>query len=540
MCGIYFPNIKLPKICTSYLNKGFIDQHLLQSYSFFSPNKVGVTPMAQKKPHVVCLPAPAQGHIIPMMKLAKLLHSRGFYITLVLTEFDVARLAAAASSAADSTTTTTLQGLNDFSIETIPDGLPPENNRSVLDLPELCVALPGEPKVAFRGVLMRLLASHNTPPITGIISDGAMFFALGVGKELGIPVWLFYTTSACGMLGYMQYDELIKRGHFPLKDESYLTNGYLDTPIDWVPGLIKGAKLKHLPTFIRTTNPNDIMFNYLGEAARTGSAAHGMILNTFDDLEGQVLSSINTEINNLYTIGPLPLLCQRLNERELLPLSSSLWKEDTNCLEWLDKRSPKSVIYVNYGSLAILTPSQLEEFAWGLANSNHPFLWIIRSDLIVGGSSMLLSNDYMEEIKERGLLSSWCSQEKVLQHPSIAVFLTHCGWNSTLESITEGVPMICWPFFAEQQTNCLYACHEWKVGVEMEEGEVRREKVEGLVKEMMEGEKGKELKVKSIEWKCKAEECTMFGGSSYSNFDKLVSDLMLMYDNHCQSTLKCS
>ncbi|KMT01522.1 hypothetical protein BVRB_9g215250 [Beta vulgaris subsp. vulgaris] len=477
--------------------------------------------MAPKKPHIVCIPGPPQGHLNPMTKVAKLLHSKGFYITVVLTEFDVARLATSSSS----NDTPWLQGLDDFAVETIPDGLPPDNKRGLLDLPQLCISLGLEPKKALRDLLMRLLASHDVPPITSIICDGAMFFAHEVGKELGIPVLLFYTTSACGMLGYMQYDELIKRGHFPLKDESCLTNGYLDTPIDWVPGMTKGAKMKHLPTFIRTTNPDDTMFNYMAEAARNALLADGMILNTFDALEGEVLEAINTKIPNIYTIGPLSLLCHQVNERELLPIRSNLWKEHTNCLDWLDKRSPRSVIYVNYGSLAILTKEQSQEFAWGLANSKHPFLWVLRSDLVETKSGFI-TDEYMEEIKGRGLLSDWCPQEKVLQHPSVAVFLTHCGWNSTLESISEGLPMICWPFFAEQQTNCLYACQEWRVGVEMEEGDVRRERVEALVKQMMESDEGKEMQRKAMEWKLKAEVATRCEGSSYKNFDKLVKDLM--------------
>ncbi|KAL2928167.1 7-deoxyloganetin glucosyltransferase [Bienertia sinuspersici] len=416
--------------------------------------------MAPNKPHIVCLPAPLQGHISPMMKLAKLLHSRGFYITMILTEFDVARLAT--SLAAESPIQ---QGLNDFGFETIPDGLPPHNKRGVLDLPELANSIQGdETNKALKSVLMRLNASSHIPSISAIISDITMFFALGVGKELGIPMLGLCTTSACGMLGYLQYDELIKRGLFPLKDESCLTNGFLDTPIDWVPGLIKGTTMKHLPTFVRTMNIDDTMFNFLLATARNSSTTEGLIFNTFYELEGEVLEEIKTKIPNLYAIGPLSLLCKQVIEQELLPLRSNFWKEDTNCIEWLDKRSPKSVIYVNYGSLAILTSDQLEEFAWGLANSKQPFLWVIRPGLVEEEFGAILNNKYREEIKGRGLISGWCPQEKVLQHPSIAVFLTHCGWNSTLESMSDGVPLICWPFFAEQQTNCLYACHEWRVG----------------------------------------------------------------------------
>ncbi|ERN14185.1 hypothetical protein AMTR_s00033p00058040 [Amborella trichopoda] len=95
----------------------------------------------------------------------------------------------------------------------------------------------------------------------------------------------------------------------------------------------------------------------------------------------------------------------------------------------------------------------------------------------------------MEATKERGFLASWCNQEKALLDPAVGVFLTHCGWNSIMETACGGVPVICWPFFAEQQTNCWFACNEWGLGMEIE-NDVKRKEVEALVREMMHGEKG--------------------------------------------------
>ncbi|KAK9677633.1 hypothetical protein RND81_11G156900 [Saponaria officinalis] len=314
---------------------------------------------------------------------------------------------------------------------------------------------------------------------------------------------LLQTTSACAALGFLHYDQLVKRGIFPLKDENYLTSGFLDTPVDWISRLKKGANLKHLPSFMRSTDPQDTMFNYNNDSANQALKCKNLIFNTFDDLEGQVLEGIKTKIPNLCTIGPLSLLCQQSN---LQDFGSSLWEEDTSCLTWLDKRSPNSVIYVNYGSLAILTKARLEEFAWGLANSKQYFLWVIRNDLI-SGESRILSDDYVEEIRERGLVIGWCPQEKVLKHPSVGGFLTHCGWNSTLESITEGVPMVCWPFFADQQTNCFYACEEWGIGAKIGEGELKRGRIEEVVREMMVGEKGNTIREKTMKWKEKSTRC---------------------------------
>ncbi|MFS7985665.1 putative cyanohydrin beta-glucosyltransferase [Helianthus anomalus] len=114
----------------------------------------------------------------------------------------------------------------------------------------------------------------------------------------------------------------------------------------------------------------------------------------------------------------------------------------------------------------------------------------------------------------------------VLKHPAIGGFLTHRGWNSTLESISSGVPVLCWPFFADQQTNCRYSCVEWGIGMEID-ANVKREKVEAQVREIIDGTKGKMMKAKALELKTKAKNVVTIGGSSYLNFDKLVTEILL-------------
>lgn len=307
-------------------------------------------------------------------------------------------------------------------------------------------------------------------------------------------------------------------------DESYLTNGYLETMIDWIPGM-KGIRLKDIPSFIRTTDRNDTMLNFDGGEAQNAFKASGVIVNTFDELEQEVVDEMKKMFPHLYTIGPLSTFVNKIEESPAKSIGSSLWKEDTECLQWLDNQDEASVVYVNFGSITVMTTKQLEEFAWGLANSEHKFLWVIRPDLLAG-ETVALSEVFKRETRERGMLVSWCPQEKVLTHPSVGAFLTHSGWNSTLESICGGVPMICWPFFAEQPTNCRYVCAKWKIGMEIDSN-VKREEVEGLVREMMEGEKGKEMRLKAREWKERAEQAATSGGSSYGNMNRLVNDLQM-------------
>ncbi|KAA8545617.1 hypothetical protein F0562_020401 [Nyssa sinensis] len=119
-----------------------------------------------------------------------------------------------------------------------------------------------------------------------------------------------------------------------------------------------------------------------------------------------------------------------------------------------------------------------------------PFWKCMRHDLVIGESAVL-PPEFIQETKGRGLMAKWRPQEEVLNHPAIEGFLTHSGWNSTIESLCGGVPMVCWPFFAEQQTNCRFACTAWGVGMEID-NDVERNEVEKLVRELMDGEKGEE------------------------------------------------
>ncbi|KAI3850337.1 hypothetical protein MKW92_036147 [Papaver armeniacum] len=475
----------------------------------------------EKKIHVVCIPLPFQSHISSMMKLAKILHFKGFQITFVNTEFNHQRLLNARGP--DS-----LIGLPDFRFETIPDGLPsPTNPNASQDILTLCMSTQKNCLAPFRNLIQRLNNTKysNVPPVSCIVSDSCMSFTLQAAKEFGIPNYLYWPVSFCAFVCLLQFTNLIQRGLVPLKDESYLTNGYMEnTVVDWIPG-IKDIRFKDFPSFVRTTDPNDAMFNFFKGEAERNSNATALIFNTFAALEMEVLDAHMSQLPlpPIYAVGPLHSLLNQFPLSESQSLGSNLWKEDTECLKWLDSKEPNSVVYVNFGSITVMTPQQLVEFAWGLANSKHNFLWVIRSDLVIGESATL-PPEFAEEIKERGLLASWCPQEDVLNHTSIAGFLTHCGWNSTLESLSCGVPVICWPFCGDQQTNCWYLCKHWEVGMEIDSN-VERDEVERLVRELMEGEKGKNMKKRTMEWKKKAEEAISPGGSSYVTIDKIVSEI---------------
>ncbi|TXG52772.1 hypothetical protein EZV62_021941 [Acer yangbiense] len=478
---------------------------------------------AENCPHAVCVPFPAQGHVNPMLKLAKLLNHKGFHITFVNTEYNHNRLLR--SRGPDS-----LNGTTTFRFETIPDGLPPSDANVTQDVPSLCESTKKTCLAPFRQLLSKLnnTSSLNVPPVTCVVSDCIMSFTVKAAQELNIPNALLWPAGACGFMGILHYRTLIEKGLVPLKDPSDLTNGYLNTVIDWIPGM-EGIKLKDLPTFIRTTDPDDIMMNFcLGEVENARNAS-ALIFNTIYDLEGEILEAVSSTYPPIYTIGPLQLLLNHeipADDNSLSAIKSNLWKEQPGCLEWLDTKESNSVVYVNFGSVTVMTEQQLVEFAWGLANSKQNFLWVIRPDLVIGESA-ILPPKFVSETKERSLLASWCSQEQVLNHPAIGGFLTHCGWNSTIESLSSGVPMLCWPFFAEQQTNSWFCQNKWGIGFEIDSNS-NRDEIERSVRELMEGEKGKQIKKTAMEWRLLAEKAVIApNGSSKLNLEKMIKEVLL-------------
>ncbi|KAG7592614.1 UDP-glucuronosyl/UDP-glucosyltransferase [Arabidopsis thaliana x Arabidopsis arenosa] len=474
-----------------------------------------------QKQHVVCVPYPAQGHINPMLKVAKLLYAKGFHVTFVNTVYNHNRLLRSRGPNA-------LDGLPSFRFESIPDGLPETDGNRTQHTPTVCMSIEKNCLAPFKELLLRINDRDDVPPVSCIVSDGVMSFTLDAAEELGVPEIIFWTNSACGFMTFLHFYLFIEKGLSPFKDESYMSKEHLDTVIDWIPSM-KNLRLKDIPSYIRTTNRDNIMLNFLIREVERSKRASAIILNTFDELEHDVIQSMQSILPPVYSIGPLHLLVkEEIDEAsEIGRMGLNLWREETECLDWLDTKTPNSVLFVNFGCITVMSAKQLEEFAWGLAASGKAFLWVIRPNLVAGEAMVVLPPEFLTETIDRRMLVSWCPQEKVLSHPVIGGFLTHCGWNSTLESLSGGVPMICWPCFSEQPTNCKFCCDEWGVGIEIGR-DVMREEVETVVRELMDGEKGKKLREKAEEWRRLAEEATKHKlGSSVMNFETLINKVFL-------------
>eukprot|EP00250_Pteridium_aquilinum_P020695 c24911_g10_i1 orf=844-1776(+) len=259
--------------------------------------------------------------------------------------------------------------------------------------------------------------------------------------------------------------------------------------------------------------------------------AVGVLGNSFNELEPNVCKALGPKF---YAIGPLtPFPSNRQDFKngnsksyKNRSLSASLWAED-ECIDWLDKQPPRSVVYVSFGSLTTFSMAQIQDLAKGLASSKQRFLWVIRKNTVVGNVGNVveaLPKGFLEEVNERGKVINWAPQTLVLAHPSVGGFFSHCGWNSCMEALSFGVPILGWPSMMDQITNCWLICNQWKVGLKVEtnqENIVGDLEVERCVKMLMEGEETHSMHARSTVLKHVVQQS--FLSSSQQNLTSLVA-----------------
>ncbi|KAK9282656.1 hypothetical protein L1049_010875 [Liquidambar formosana] len=471
-------------------------------------------------PHVLILPIPVQSHVNTMLKLAELLSLAGLHITFLNSDNIHHRLLQYTDIQAR------FARYPGFLFETISDGLPADHPRAGQRVFEMFDSMKAITKPLFEEMLISgRLSSDTRPPVTCVIADGLLSFAIDVAKEIGVMGIAFRLVSACCFWTCFCIPKLIETGEVPFKEND------MDRLIMCVPGMEGFLRHRDLPDFCRVDDLADSKFQLFKTETHKTPRADALILNTFEQLEAPILSHIRSHCPKLYTIGPVHAhLKTRLaaetttSSSSLSSKSNSLWEEDRSCMTWLDAQPLKSVIYVSFGSLAILTRDELMEFWYGLVNSKKLFLWVIRPDLVAGkDGEPQIPVELSEGTKERGHVVGWAPQEEVLAHPAVGGFLTHSGWNSTLESIVAGVPMICWPYLADQQVNSRFVSEIWKVGLDMKDT-CDRATVEKMVNDLMEVRQDEFNRSADMMAKI-ARRSVSEGGSSYCYLDRLIEDI---------------
>ncbi|KAH7853653.1 hypothetical protein Vadar_005138 [Vaccinium darrowii] len=473
-------------------------------------------------PHVLIFPLPLQSPIKSMLKLAELLCLAGdIAVTFLNTDQLHRRLLSCTNIHSH------FSKYPQFRFETISDGLAEDNPRTADRFMELIDGMEAVTKPLFREMMVNggCLSSSSEKPVTCIITDGPMSFVFAVTEEVGIPLIYFDTISPSALWTYFCFPKLIDACEIPI------TGHDLDAPVKNVPGMEGFLRRRDLPSFCRAEHLKDSDIQFYLNAILFFPRSQGLVLNTFEELDGSVISGLRSFCPNLYPIGPIHAHLKNKLASQVTPpptASSSLWKEDWNCIEWLDVQSPKSVIYVSIGSQAVMTKDQLLEFWHGLVNSGHRFLWVIRSNSIAGENSWegRIPNELLEATKMRGCLVTWAPQEEVLAHPSVGGFLTHNGWNSTLESVVEGVPMLCWPCFLDQQVTSRFVSEVWKLGIDMKDT-CDRAVIETMIRNLM-GVRRDEFVESAKQMAKLARESVSEGGSSSTNLNSLIEYIRLV------------
>ncbi|KAL0347164.1 UNVERIFIED_CONTAM: UDP-glycosyltransferase 86A1 [Sesamum calycinum] len=220
-------------------------------------------------------------------------------------------------------------------------------------------------------------------------------------------------------------------------------------------------------------------------------------MNTAEELEPGPISALK-EKHPTYAIGPI--FPSHFTNRAV---EMNLWSE-SDCTRWLDGKPPGSVLYASFGSFAHSNKEDIETIANGLLLSGVSFIWVLRPDIVSSKVKDFLPNGFQENVGNKGLVVPWCKQNLVLSHSAVGGFLTHCGWNSILESIWVGLPLVCFPLVGEL---------------------VSSDEVAERIKLLMRGETSNELRKNVVKLRKKLENALGRNGASQMNFDKFVEDV---------------
>ncbi|XP_047976828.1 UDP-glycosyltransferase 76B1 [Salvia hispanica] len=439
----------------------------------------------KKQCRLVVFPLPFQGHINPMLQLASILHSRGFLISVIHTRYN----------------SPNPSNYPHFSFHPISDSLS-ESSYSAPDPVRIIKLINTSCVHPFRHCLEGLVSEGD---VKCFISDANWYFTHSVATALGLPRIVMRTSSVGAFLAFAALSRLRDEGYLPLSDG----DSKMEEEVEEVPPL----KVKDMPV-IEMYNAEDA-YNNIAKMVEETKKASAVIFNTFQELEQPEIGRLNQQLESPTFAIPF--------HKCFSAASSSLLAQDMSSISWLDEQPPKSVLYVSFGSVAAMDGARLLEVALGLANSGSRFLWAVRPGLVHGSEWLeMLPSGFSEATSGRGIIIKWAPQQEVLSHPSVGGFWTHCGWNSTLESICEGVPMICSPFFGDQFVNARYVSDVWRVGINLHKG-LERGGTENAIRKLMVERDGEEMRKRAMVLKEKIDAGLKMGGSTNRALDELIN-----------------
>ncbi|KAK3204223.1 hypothetical protein Dsin_018269 [Dipteronia sinensis] len=458
-------------------------------------------------PHFLLVVFPAQGHINPALQLAKRLLRMGARVTYATSVSAQRRMTATAHRPDGLTFVAFSDGYD--------DGLNSPDDDNVQQYLSVLKRRGSE-------TLTHLIAGSEMEgrPVSCLIYTLLLPWASEVARGLHIPSVHFWIQPAMVFDIYYYYfygyGDVITKSR---NDPSCLIN---------LPGL-PPLTSRDLPSFLISSNNYSFALPSFQEQLKTldQETKPRILVNTCDALEPEALRAIDKV--NMVAIGPsIPSAFLDGEDPNDTCFGGDIFHghNSKDYKEWLNSKSESSVVYVSFGSLAVLKKPQMEEIARGLLDSGHPFLWVIRSEKGNGDEEEKLS--CMEELEQQGMIVTWCSQVEVLSHPAVGCFVTHCGWNSTLESLVSGVAVVAYPQCSDQTTNSMLIEKEWRTGVRVklnEQGVAEREEIGRCLKVVMGGGEQTQVLSENVKkWKNLTRDAAKDGGSSHNNLKAFVDE----------------
>nr|ABR17572.1 unknown [Picea sitchensis] len=489
--------------------------------------------MEESKPHVVAVPFMGQGHLIPFMELAKLLASQGLTVSYITTPGNAKRLEPQ------------FQGSNlDIRLVTLPmpsvEGLPPgvESSDNVpYNFFEKLVDSSHKLAGPFEEWLEQQMSAkeipHYPPAISCIIGDMTTGWIHRSGDKFGIPIVVFYTAGA--------FAWSVMHSVFNYMPQKSVEG---DDELFDVPELSFDLKMRKSDLTPAQRDPDSFpRWAFVTESINQSMEGRGILINTFYELDSSGIHQIRSLTRKpVWSIGPIlsPAAFDDtvIDRRFINSRGKAADIDEEECLRWLYSRPPQSVVFVCLGSQFILNDKQICALATGLEGSGQAFVWAItrpQTEPKPTATEVGLPKGFEERTRDRGLIIwGWAPQLLILSHPSIGAFLSHCGWNSTLESVSMGIPMITWPMIADQPYNSKLLEERLGVAIRICAGVnsvPNEEEVRRAVTMLLAEEEGKTMRRKAQELRKHAKIAVNKEGSSFTDLQDFVRDMQQLHQN---------
>lgn len=470
-----------------------------------------------KKSRLVFVPAPGMGHLVSTVEFAKLLINQDQRLSIT-----VFVLKSPGSTSVDAYTDSLTASPN-FPERLHFVHLPTDESAPYLhDLIQNNIPLI---KQAVSDLVQQSQSDPDSPRLAAFVVDMFCTAMVDVANELAVPTVVFYTSGAAFLGLMLHLHQLGEQGVLDMTMPDFKDSG---TELA-IPSFENPVPANVLPSVLLEKQWEEFVDNYVKGLRK----AKGIIVNTFEELESHAVRSFAQGHTRIYPVGPI-----------LSAMDDEKAQQRSDVMEWLDNQPESSVLFLCFGSRGCFGEDQVREIARALENSGVRFLWSLRKPPPEGSKNIadysdpaeVLPEGFLDRTAQIGKVIGWAPQAQVLAHEAVGGFVSHCGWNSTLESVYYGVPIATWPLFAEQQTNAFELVRELKMAVEIsldyrmafrresEPGVISAERIEKGVEEVMERESERRKKVKQMsELSRKA---LKEGGSSYAYLGRFIEDIL--------------